>query len=133
MFSLTILKTYFVILYLYINTCSLLLRERRTLMVDPDAPNHSLESLTFYLHWAITDITGENLKRGLVQGTTLIGYHGPNTPFGIHRYQLVVFESTTGVHLTDQHRGHFSLLNFVNVNSASLCSVVAVFQFRVPP
>ncbi|XP_052814510.1 uncharacterized protein LOC128241546 isoform X3 [Mya arenaria] len=27
------------------------------LMVDPDAPGHSLEKLTFFLHWAVTGIT----------------------------------------------------------------------------
>lgn len=26
------------------------------LMLDPDAPGHSLDSLTFWLHWAVTDI-----------------------------------------------------------------------------
>ncbi|XP_052814506.1 phosphatidylethanolamine-binding protein 4-like isoform X1 [Mya arenaria] len=104
------------------------------LMVDPDAPGHSLEKLTFFLHWAVTGITGEDLKSGTIEGTTLMDYYGPNPPTEIHRYQLVLFSSKTGadVHLADENRSQFSLLNFVNLNSESICSVVAVFQFQVP-
>ena len=25
-------------------------------LVDPDAPTHSLQNLTFYLHWIVTDV-----------------------------------------------------------------------------
>ncbi|WAR10416.1 hypothetical protein MAR_035521 [Mya arenaria] len=77
---------------------------------------------------------GENLKSGTIEGTTLMGYYGPSPPSGSHRYQLVLFSSKTGpdVHLADENRSQFSLLNFVNLNSESICSVVAVFQFQVP-
>ncbi|XP_052814509.1 uncharacterized protein LOC128241546 isoform X2 [Mya arenaria] len=77
---------------------------------------------------------GEDLKSGTIEGTTLMDYYGPNPPTEIHRYQLVLFSSKTGadVHLADENRSQFSLLNFVNLNSESICSVVAVFQFQVP-
>ncbi|KAH3753630.1 hypothetical protein DPMN_188270 [Dreissena polymorpha] len=43
------------------------------IMIDPDAPGHSLQDLTFWLHWAVTDVKGSHLRDGTVQGHTLMG------------------------------------------------------------
>lgn len=104
------------------------------LMLDPDAPGHSLDSLTFWLHWAVTDIKGIALDKGFVEGNNLMDYAGPTPPKGSgnHRYQIIVFESTNseGVQLPSNGRGQFSLANFVQMNN--LCNIVGLFQFVVP-
>lgn len=104
------------------------------LMLDPDAPGHSLNTLKFWLHWAVTDIKGLSLQQGLVEGKELIGYAGPTPPkgTGVHRYQIVVFESTENpdVTLVSNKRGQFGLEKFVERNQ--LCDIVGMFEFVVP-
>ena len=63
---------------------------------DPDAPGRD----GFY-HWTVwnlpaktTEIAGESLPMGVVEGITSwgrSGYGGPQPPFGTHRYQFFVY------------------------------------------
>ena len=62
---------------------------------DPDAPGRD----GFY-HWTVwnvpaktTEITGESLPTGAVEGVTSWG--GPQPPFGTHRYQFYVYALNT--------------------------------------
>ncbi|XP_060594088.1 protein D3-like isoform X2 [Ruditapes philippinarum] len=106
------------------------------LMLDPDAPSHSLEGLNFYLHWAnINDIVFQNHQKAKA-GSTLMNYMGPSPPkgTGAHRYQMIVFESTEqngnielDRDITD--RKHFKLYDFVKKNN--LCNIVGLFEFTV--
>ena len=67
---------------------------------DPDAPGRD----GFY-HWTVwnlppetTEITGNTLPNGAVEGITSwgrSGYGGPQPPFGTHRYQFFVYALNT--------------------------------------
>ena len=67
---------------------------------DPDAPGRD----GFY-HWTVwnlpaktTEIAGESLPMGVVEGITSWGrpgYGGPQPPFGTHRYQFFVYALNT--------------------------------------
>ena len=67
---------------------------------DPDAPGRD----GFY-HWTVwnlpaetTEITGESLPAGAVEGVTSWGrpgWGGPQPPFGTHRYQFYVYALDT--------------------------------------
>ena len=67
---------------------------------DPDAPGRD----GFY-HWTVwnvpaktTEITGESLPTGDVEGVTSWGkpgWGGPQPPFGTHRYQFYVYALNT--------------------------------------
>ena len=67
---------------------------------DPDAPGRD----GFY-HWTVwnlpaktTEIAGESLPLGAVEGMTSWGepgWNGPQPPFGTHRYQFYVYALTT--------------------------------------
>ena len=66
---------------------------------DPDAPGRD----GFY-HWIVwnvpsktTEITGESLPAGAVEGITSWG--GPQPPFGTHRYQFYVYALDTTLDL----------------------------------
>ena len=71
---------------------------------DPDAPGRD----GFYL-WTVwnvpaktTEITGESLPTGAVEGVTSWGRHGwggPQPPFGTHRYQFYVYALDTTLDL----------------------------------
>ena len=73
---------------------------------DPYAPGHD----GFY-HWTvwnlpakITEITGESLPTGAVEGITnwgRPGWGGPQPPFGTHRYQFYVYALNTALDLPD--------------------------------
>lgn len=107
------------------------------LMLDPDAPGHSLDKLRFWLHWALTDISGKGLRNGITEGQQLMKYVGPTPPkgSGTHHYQIIVFESTKQENVRlylakEESRAQFSLENFVTKNG--LCKIVGLFQFTVP-
>ena len=67
---------------------------------DPDAPGRD----GFY-HWTVwnlpaktTEIAGESLPMGVVEGITSwgrSGWDGPQPPFGTHRYQFYVYALDT--------------------------------------
>ncbi|XP_053385424.1 protein D1-like [Mercenaria mercenaria] len=103
-------------------------------MVDPDAPGHSLENLKFYLHWVVT---GTGLKNGINSPVTLMSYAGPTPPkgSGVHHYKLIVFQSSLEQngkpHLIQDNkkRNQFSLTEFVKENK--FCTIVGLFEFTV--
>ena len=73
---------------------------------DPDTPGRD----GFY-HWTVwnlpsktTEITGESLPAGAVEGMTSWGrpgWNGPQPPFGTHRYQFYVYALNTTLDLPD--------------------------------
>uniref|UniRef100_A0A8C9PCY8 Phosphatidylethanolamine binding protein 4 n=1 Tax=Spermophilus dauricus TaxID=99837 RepID=A0A8C9PCY8_SPEDA len=63
------------------------------MMVDPDAPSRSEPTKRYWRHWLVTDIKGNDLKKGNIQGQVLTPYKPPSPPAnsGFHRYQLLVY------------------------------------------
>ncbi|XP_032085409.1 phosphatidylethanolamine-binding protein 4 [Thamnophis elegans] len=64
------------------------------IMVDPDAPSRSNPMYRFWRHWAVTDISGTDMKTGNLQGHVLADYIRPTPPpeSGYHRYQFFLYE-----------------------------------------
>ncbi|XP_026570986.1 phosphatidylethanolamine-binding protein 4 [Pseudonaja textilis] len=64
------------------------------IMVDPDAPSRSNPMYRFWRHWAVTDISGADLKKGNLKGHVLADYLRPTPPpgSGYHRYQFLLYE-----------------------------------------
>ncbi|XP_019626430.1 PREDICTED: phosphatidylethanolamine-binding protein 4-like isoform X1 [Branchiostoma belcheri] len=96
------------------------------LMVDPDAPSAKNPVMRYWLHWVVTQIQGEDLKRGIESqdwgsiGRTLMTYAPPTPPpgSGSRRYQFFLFEEppTHPIILTPEqqkHRGKFDLKAFL--------------------
>ncbi|XP_019626432.1 PREDICTED: phosphatidylethanolamine-binding protein 4-like isoform X2 [Branchiostoma belcheri] len=106
------------------------------LMVDPDAPSAKNPVMRYWLHWVVTQIQGEDLKRGIESqdwgsiGRTLMSYNPPTPPKGSgpHRYQFFLFQLQPGqdVTLKNDDRGKFDLQGF----TANLKGPVASTQFK---
>ncbi|XP_038641408.1 phosphatidylethanolamine-binding protein 4 isoform X1 [Scyliorhinus canicula] len=64
------------------------------IMVDPDAPSKENPKYRFWRHWLVTNILGEDLQAGVIQGTVLSEYRPPTPPSGTgyHRYQFFLYE-----------------------------------------
>ncbi|XP_054259050.1 protein D2-like [Macrosteles quadrilineatus] len=102
------------------------------LMVDPDAPG--LTKDTYYLHWIVANIEGEDFKKGnLTNAKTITPYAGPAPPVGsgTHHYLLVVYLMRPGTrvaqHVEDSQRSRFHLGEWTQ--KYNLCGPVAGLQY----
>ncbi|XP_041066128.1 phosphatidylethanolamine-binding protein 4 [Carcharodon carcharias] len=64
------------------------------IMVDPDAPSKKNPKYRFWRHWLVTNISGKDLRVGMIHGTVLSEYRPPTPPSGTgyHRYQFCLYE-----------------------------------------
>nr|XP_005329378.2 phosphatidylethanolamine-binding protein 4 isoform X1 [Ictidomys tridecemlineatus] len=91
------------------------------MMVDPDAPSRSEPTKKYWRHWLVTDIKGNDLKKGNIQGQVLTPYKPPSPPAksGFHRYQLLVYlqerdEVISLLPKESKSRGSWNMESFLN-------------------
>ncbi|KAI1720687.1 phosphatidylethanolamine-binding protein domain-containing protein [Ditylenchus destructor] len=62
------------------------------IMTDPDVPNRAMPSDREYLHWMITNITGNSLEKG----DEIVSYEAPlpKKGSGLHRYVFILLEQS---------------------------------------
>uniref|UniRef100_A0A646QGC5 VP-1 n=1 Tax=Hemiscolopendra marginata TaxID=943146 RepID=A0A646QGC5_9MYRI len=97
------------------------------LMLDPNAPNHGDK---YWLHWLVTNIKGEDLLLGKLDGAhTVTDYFPPKPPAGSgdHHYQFFIFTESSPVSTSSPSRSRFDAVDFVRKNE--LCGPVAATQF----
>ena len=102
---------------------------------DPDAPGRD----GFY-HWTVwnlpaktTEIAGESLPMGVVEGITSWGrpgYGGPQPPFGTHRYQFFVYALNTvlGIPATTKPQALSAAMQLHIVDQAVLTGMFSAFD-----
>ncbi|XP_048657554.1 phosphatidylethanolamine-binding protein 4 isoform X7 [Marmota marmota marmota] len=91
------------------------------MMVDPDAPSRSEPTKRYWRHWLVTDIKGNDIKKGNIQGQVLTPYKPPSPPAnsGFHRYQLLVYLQERNEVLSllpseSKSRGSWNMESFLN-------------------
>ncbi|XP_069476283.1 phosphatidylethanolamine-binding protein 4 [Ambystoma mexicanum] len=105
------------------------------IMVDPDAPNRAEPTKRFWRHWLVTDIQGQNLMDGKLNGRVLSDYRRPNPPHGsgYHRYQFLLFEQPGGedITMTDYERRTRASWNMDKfIDNCNLGTPEATAQFQ---
>ncbi|KAI1719453.1 phosphatidylethanolamine-binding protein [Ditylenchus destructor] len=62
------------------------------IMTDPDVPNRAMPTDREYLHWMITNITGNSLEKG----NEIVSYEAPlpKKGSGLHRYVFILLEQS---------------------------------------
>ncbi|XP_059638655.1 protein MOTHER of FT and TFL1-like [Cornus florida] len=82
-------------------------------MTDPDAPSPSEPSMREWVHWIVTDISGNNRP---IRGREILAYMGPRPPVGIHRYILVLYRQKVALGQIEQpvSRANFNTRAFAH-------------------